>query len=247
MDLAELFEQGGALMWAILVASIVGMGVFLERLWSLQRGKVLPRAFVDRIRALVGKRKTSEALLLCEENGSSIAMLMAAALRAHEQGKDRASIKEAVEEVGNREVAHMDRNVEIVGTVASVAPLMGLLGTVIGMIRVFQDFVEAYKVGMVGPDSFAQGIWQALITTAFGLTVAIPMLLAYKFLQGRNDRLVVEMEEDAMGIVDLLEDAQRSASLAAAATNPGRSASAASSPAIRSERDDEPEAEPEKA
>ncbi len=196
-------------MWAILAASVVGVAVFMERLWSLQRSKVLPRAFVDRIRALVGKSKTSAALLLCEENKSSIAMLMAAAVRAYEQGKARAEIKEAVEEVGNREVAHMDRNVEIVGTVASTAPLMGLLGTVIGMIFVFQDFVESYKAGIVGPDTFAQGIWQALITTAFGLTVAIPMLVAYKFLQGRNDRLIVEMEEDAMGIVDLLEDEQR--------------------------------------
>lgn len=209
MDLAELFNQGGALMWGILAASVIGVGVFFERLWSLQRTRVLPRAFVDRIRALVAKRQTREALLLCEENGSSIAMLMAAALRAFELEKDRASTKEAVEEVGNREVARMDRNVEIVGTVASVSPLMGLLGTVVGMIQVFKNFVDAYQAGTVGPDSFAQGIWQALITTAFGLTVAIPMLLAYKFLQGRNDRLIVEMEEDAMGVVDLLEENQR--------------------------------------
>jgi len=193
-------------MWAILAASVVGVAVFLERLWSLQRGRILPRAFVDRIRGMVSKGKTSEAQLLCEENGSSIALIMAGALRAFESGKTRAQIKEAVEEVGNREVAQLDRNVEIVGTVASVSPLMGLLGTVIGMIQVFQNFVDAYKSGVVGPDTFAQGIWQALITTAFGLTVAIPMLMAYKFLQGRNDRLVVAMEEDAMGIVDLLED-----------------------------------------
>jgi len=213
MDLQQIFEQGGPLMWAILAASIIGVGVFLERMWSLQRTKVLPRAFVDRIRAKVAKGKTNEALILCEENGSSIAMLMAAALRAHAQGKSRADIKEAVEEVGSREVAGMDRNVEIVGTVASVSPLLGLLGTVVGMITVFQGFVKAYQAGVVGPDSFATGIWQALITTAYGLSVAIPMLLLYKFLQGRNDRLVVEMEEDAMGIVELLEDNKRSATV----------------------------------
>jgi biopolymer transport protein ExbB len=209
MDLAELFEQGGPLMWAILAASILGVAVFLERLWSLQRPRVLPRAFVDRIRAMVSKGKTSEALLLCEENRSSIAMLMAAALRAYGYGKNRAEIKESVEEVGNREVAHFDRNVEIVGTMASASPLLGLLGTVIGMIQVFKEFVEAYPA--VRPDTFAGGIWQALITTAAGLVVAIPMLMAYKFLQGRNDRMIIEMEEDAMGIVDLLEDHQRAA------------------------------------
>ncbi len=205
MDLAELFEQGGPLMWAILAASIVGLSAFLERMWSLQRGRVLPRAFVDRIRALVAKGQNREALLLCEENGSSIARMMAAALRAHLAGKPRPAIKEAVEEVGAREVAHMDRNVEIVGTVATITPLLGLLGTVVGMIKVFRNFVAAAAAQAAGPQTLAEGIWMALVTTAYGLVVAIPMLLLYKFLQGRNDRLIVEMEEDVMGLVDLLE------------------------------------------
>ena len=232
MDLAELFEQGGPLMWAILAASIVGVAVVLERLWSLQRPRVLPRAFVDRIRAMVSKGKTSEALLLCEENRSSIAMLMAAALRAYSHDKNRAEIKEAVEEVGNREVAQFDRNVEVVGTMASASPLLGLLGTVIGMIQVFKAFVDAYP--QVRPDTFANGIWQALITTAAGLVVAIPLLMAYKFLQGRNDRIIIAMEEDAMGIVDLLEDAQRATRNAKVeAARVEAAASAASSKAAR--------------
>ncbi len=205
MDVFDLFLQGGPLMWAILLASVIGVAVFFERLWSLQTSRVLPRAFVDRIRGLVRKKKTSEALLLCEENASSIAIITAAALRAAEAGRAREAVKVAVEEVGTREVSHMNRNVEIVGTIASVSPLLGLLGTVVGMIQVFRDFVSAYQEGTVGPDAFAQGIWQALITTAFGLTVAIPMLVAYKFLQGRNDRLIVAMEEDAMELVDMLD------------------------------------------
>jgi biopolymer transport protein ExbB len=209
MDIRELFEDGGPLMWAILAASVIGVAVFFERLWSLQRAKVLPRAFVDRIRGLVVKRKTSEALLLCEENRSSIALIMAAGLRLAGLGRPREQIKEAVEEVGNREVARMDRNVEIIGTVASVSPLLGLLGTVVGMIQVFKEFVDAYQSGHVGPDAFAEGIWQALITTAYGLFVAIPMLVIYKFLQGRNDRIIIDMEEDALGLVDLLVEGQR--------------------------------------
>jgi len=209
MNLIDLFNQGGPLMWVILAASVVGVFFFFERLYTLQRARILPRAFVDRIRAMVAKGQTSEGLLLCEENGSSIALMMAAALRAYKRNKSRADIKEAVEEVGNREVSHMDKNVEVVGTVASVSPLLGLLGTVVGMIQVFQKFVSAYSSGNATPDVFAQGIWTALITTAFGLMVAIPMLVLYKSLQGRNDRLIVEMEEDAMGLVDLLEEAQR--------------------------------------
>ena len=134
---------------------------------------------------------------------------MAAALRAYEHSTNRSEIKEAVEEVGAREVGHMDRNVEVVGTVATISPLLGLLGTVVGMIQVFREFVEAFASGNVGPDTFAQGIWQALITTAYGLIVAIPTLLLYRFLQGRTGRIVAEMEEDAMGIVNLLEDSRR--------------------------------------
>lgn len=196
-------------MWVILATSLIGVFVFMERLYSLQRTKVLPRAFVDRIRAMVAKGQTKESQLLCEENGSSVALMIAAALRAYQRGKERTHVKEAVEEVGNREAAQLDKNIEILGTVASVAPLLGLLGTVIGMIQVFQRFVTAYEAGAATPNVFAQGIWTALLTTAYGLGVAIPMLILYKWLQARNDRLVVEMEEDAMGIVDLLEDAQR--------------------------------------
>ena len=206
MDLTYFFENGGPLMWAILAAAVVGLFVFFERLYSLQRGRVVPRAFVDRIRAMVAKGQTREAQLLCEENDSSIARMMVASLQAFSDGKNRAEIKEAVEEVGGREVAHLDKNVEIIGTVASVSPLLGLLGTVIGMIQVFQRFVDAYAVGKATPDVFAEGIWTALITTAYGLMVAIPMLVLYKIVQGRNDRLIVEMEEDALGIVGLLDE-----------------------------------------
>ncbi|PRP97478.1 Biopolymer transport protein ExbB [Enhygromyxa salina] len=206
MDLAYFFQKGGPLMWAILAAAVIGLFVFFERLYSLQRSRVVPRAFVDRIRAMVAKGRTSEAQLLCEENDSSIARMMVASLQAFADGKSRAEIKEAVEEVGGREVAHLDKNVEIIGTVASVSPLLGLLGTVVGMIQVFQRFVDAYAQGQATPDVFAEGIWTALITTAYGLMVAIPMLVLYKFLQGRNDRLIVEMEEDALGIVGLLDE-----------------------------------------
>ena len=193
-------------MWVILVAAIIGLFVFFERLYSLQRSRVVPRAFVDRIRAMVAKGHTREAQLLCEENDSSIARMMVASLQAYADGKTRAEIKEAVEEVGGREVAHLDKNVEIIGTVASVSPLLGLLGTVLGMIQVFKRFVSAYDSGGATPNVFAEGIWTALITTAYGLMVAIPMMVLYKFLQGRNDRLVVEMEEDALGIVGLLDE-----------------------------------------
>lgn len=223
MDLAYFFEKGGPLMWAILAAAVVGLFVFLERLYSLQRPRVVPRAFVKQIRALLAEGRTVGALKLCEDNDSSIARMMAACLRTYSDGKPRADVKEAVEEVGGREVAHLDRNVEVIATMASISPLLGLLGTVVGMIQVFQRFVEAYQAGKATPDVFADGIWTALITTAYGLMVAIPLVVLYKIIQGRNDRLVVEMEEEAMGIVDLLED-QRRTDRRAPAAEPGQGA-----------------------
>lgn len=209
-------------MWVILAASVVGLFFFLERMYTLAPHRVLPREFVDRIRGMATRGEIREAQLLCEENGASVALMMAAALRTHGHTRTRAEIKEVVEEVGAREVAHLDRHVEIVGTVASVTPLLGLLGTVWGMIQVFQRFVTAYDSGSATPDVFATGIWTALITTAFGLFVAIPMLVLYKYLQGRNDRLIVAMEEDAMGLVDLLADASREASTDSGSTTTSR-------------------------
>ena len=154
-------------MWVILAASVVGLFFFFERMYTLAPQRVLPRAFVDRIRAMAARGETRGAQLLCEENGASVALMMAAALRTSARGATRAEIKESVEEVGGREVAHLDQHVEIVGTVASITPLLGLLGTVWGMIQVFQRFVDAYADGAATPDVFATGIWTALITTAF--------------------------------------------------------------------------------
>lgn len=202
MDLKELFQQGGPLMWAILIASIVGVGVFLERLWSTQRSKVLPRAFVDRIRALVAKGKTNEALLLCEENASSIALVIAAALRAFEHSTTRGDIKEAVEEVGAREVAHMDRNVEVVGTVATISPLLGLLGTVIGMIRMFLAILNS---GIGDANQMAGGIGEALVCTAAGLCVAIPAYIFHRHLRAKVAGLGIELEKEVVALIDVIE------------------------------------------
>lgn len=189
-------------MWVILAASVVGVGVFFERLWSTQRARILPRSFVDRIRALVAKGKTSEALLLCEENGSSIALIMAAALRAYEHSTNRSEIKEAVEEVGAREVAHLDRNVEIVGTVATISPLLGLLGTVIGMIRMFLAILNS---GIGDANQMAGGIGEALVCTAAGLCVAIPAYIFHRHLRAKVAGLGIELEKEVVALIDVIE------------------------------------------
>jgi len=155
------------------------------------------------VRSLVREGKLSEAEVLCQENASSLANIVGAALK--ESDKSRGEIKEIVNEVGRRGVATLERYVEFLGTIAAVEPLMGLLGTVTGLIRAFQR-VEALadKGGGVNPGALAAGIWEALITTAAGLVVAIPAYLGYRYLQARVTSLVVEMEEDSMELAELI-------------------------------------------
>ena len=128
-----------------------------------------------------------------------MARVMAAALKNAERNRSR--IKESVEEIGKIEGSYLERYVEIVGTVAAITPLLGLLGTVYGMIKVFQR-VEQYGLG--DPAQFASGIWEALITTAVGLSVAIPAFIFYKILLSRVTRLLVEMEDRSLKMIDLV-------------------------------------------
>lgn len=195
----EFLIKGGTIIIPIGICSIVALGVFLERLWSLQRNRIIPDDFVKRIEDLVGESRIPDALLLCQEKKNPMATVMAAALRnaAH----DRQRIKEAVEETGKYEAAMLERYIEVVGTCSAISPLLGLLGTVLGMIEVFKG-VEFGGLG--DPAFFAAGIWKALITTAVGLSVAIPAYIFYKYLLARVDHLIVEMEERSLRMVDLV-------------------------------------------
>ena len=195
----DFLVKGGPVVIPIIACSVVALGVFLERLWALQRGRIIPDAFIRRIEQLISDRRINDALLLCQENQNPMARVMAAALKT--AAKPRSRVKEAVEEVGKYEGAMLERYVEIVGTVAAISPLLGLLGTVLGMIKVFQR-VEEFGLG--DPSVFASGIWEALITTAIGLSVAIPAFIFYKYLLSRVDRLIIEMEDRSLGLIDMV-------------------------------------------
>jgi len=213
-----LFVKGGLVMYPILLGSVLALGVFLERLWSLRRERVIPSSFRARVRALVRAGKLSEAEVLCQENNSSLAAIIDAALK--EAGKPRSEIKEAVTDVGRREVTRLERFVDLLGTIAAVEPLMGLLGTVTGLIRAFQK-VEALK-GAVNPSALAGGIWEALITTAAGLIVAIPAYIGYRYLLSRVSQLVVDMEEDSLDIAKLISGSDGKVKAADAETRSGK-------------------------
>ncbi len=211
-ELFEFLQKGGVLMIPIVAFSVVAMMVFLERAWALRRTRVLPDEFLGLVRKKVTEGRAAEALTLCEGNRSAGSAVVASGLRY--AGRPRTVIKEAFEEVGRLEVTHLMRFVEVLGTIAAVTPLLGLLGTVVGMIDVFRTVVAeaGAQAGPVNPGSLANGIWAALLTTAAGLSAAIPAFLGYKFLLSRVDQLAIEMEEMSLDLLDLLsEEAQATA------------------------------------
>lgn len=211
----EFLAKGGIIMVPILLSSVVALAIFLERLWALRREKIIPETFLQKATKLVYTRQFGEALALCERSEAPIARVLAGGLR--HAGKERAFIKEVMEEVGRREAGALERGVNILATIANLAPLLGLLGTVTGMIQVFQGVVrQAQEVGgQVNVGNLAGGIWEALITTAAGLTVAIPVIVLHRILVGVVDRHLNEMEERSLELADSMT--QEAASKAAVA------------------------------
>ncbi len=195
----DLFLKGGVLVYPIALCSLLVLTIFFERLWSLRREKVLPKEFLRKVETMVTEGRVEDARRLCDESYSPIAKILGAALR--NSHSPRSAVKEAVEEVGKLQAAELERYVEAIGTCAAISPLLGLLGTVFGMMSVFQD-IE--KFGLGNPSTFASGIWQALITTAVGLCVAIPAFIFYKYLLSKVDHLILEMEERSLRVIDLL-------------------------------------------
>lgn len=205
-EIYDFLYKGGILMVPILVGSVLALGFFLERLWSLQRGRVIPEGLVARVKALIRQRELSSARVLCQENASAIAQILDAGLERH--SAPRQVLRETVQEKGRYQAARLERFVEVLGVIAAIEPLLGLLGTVKGMIEVFHNVSRKASDAGVDVGLLATGIWEALITTAFGLAIAIPVFVGYKYLISRTDRLVLEMEERSLEVVELLaEDA----------------------------------------
>lgn len=197
----ELFLKGGPVMYPIALCSIIALGIFLERLWTYWRTRRMVRALVHEVEPLVAKQRLDEATTVCHRSQAPLAAVFLAALRM--AGRPRTEIKAVVEEAGRREVAPLVRFLGLLGTIATISPLLGLLGTVMGMIQAF-NVIATQGVGT--PATLGGGISEALITTAAGLTIAIPVILAHRFLTSRVEQLALEMEEFALRLVDLLGD-----------------------------------------
>lgn len=189
-SLIFMYEKGGWVTIAILICSILSLAIFFERLWSMRQKYVLPEDFFTRLIDLITEGKTDEALAISKENKSSIANIAVAAL-SH---IDSPNLEKYIETQGKNEVAELEKNIPILGLVATISPLLGLLGTVTGMIRMFHQV----SIRGIGDHKFvASGIWEALITTAAGLIVAIPSYVGYRYLLSLADKKALRLEQEA--------------------------------------------------
>ena len=195
----ELVKAGGWLMWPIIACSVIEMAIVVDRLWAYRRRKVLPANLVAQIWQLHQKKQLTPAHIATVRKRSPLGRILAAGLVNRNHPRD--VMKEAIEEEGRQVVHELERYLNTLGTIANISPLLGLLGTVIGMIKVFAAITSA---GVGNPAVLADGISQALITTAAGLSVAIPAVIFHRYLSGRVDRIVVQMEEQALKMVEVM-------------------------------------------
>ena len=199
-NLISTIRQGGVLMIPILICSVVLVVFVMERLMFLRRGRVIPRPFVRGVIEQLEQQQLDreEAIELCEENGSPIAELFIAALK--KWGRPAVEVEQAILDAGERVTSELRKHLRLFNAISNITPLLGLLGTVLGMIDAFNSIAQADAMGR--PELLASGIGSALLTTAAGLSVAIPAYAAYTFFVGRTDRLILEMDALGQNVVE---------------------------------------------
>jgi len=192
------------MMWPIILCSVVAAAIILERLWTLQERRVLPPELTRRVWQLIEGNQITEPMIHALEQNSPLGKLLAVGLL--NRHRPRTMLMERLEDTGRHVVHELERYLNTLGTIAGVSPLLGLLGTVTGIIKAF----NAIQAGGAGdPRALSGGIAEALVATAAGLCVAIPSLFAYRYLRGRVERIVVAMEKDSIRLADAVEAADR--------------------------------------
>ncbi len=201
-SLLQVARDGGPLMVPIALCSFVLLVFVFERAIFLRRGRVIPRPFVKRFLQQMreGRLDRQRALELCEQNRSPVAHVFGAAVR--KWGRPAVEVEQAVIDAGERVTNDLRKYLRVLNGVSTVSPLLGLLGTVVGMIRAFNAIATADAMGR--PELLASGISQALLTTAAGLSVAIPALIAYLYFCGRVDHLIMNLDSLGQKVVDLI-------------------------------------------
>ncbi len=200
----EIVQAGGWAMWPIIGCSVVAVAITLERLWTLQERRVLPASVADHVWELVQQNQLDPNQIQQVHQSSPLGQVLAAGLAYRHASRD--VLKEFVEDTGRHAVHDLERYLSTLGTIAAISPLLGLLGTVFGMIR---SFTAITTEGVANPAVLAGGISEALVATAAGLMVAVPSLIAYRYLRGRVDGLVVKIEKQSIHFIEALLHQQR--------------------------------------
>lgn len=203
MDYSILFT-GGYLMIPILLSSIIAVAIVIERIFVIRKSKLKP-AFMVKIRGMLKRKNIQNAIEYCLEHKTPTSNIIRKGLKKYHFGHER--VREAIESAGGQEVNKLEKGLMVLATIAGVAPLLGFLGTVTGMIQAFMQ-IESLE-GAANPSDLAGGIWEALLTTAFGLAVGIVAYTFYNFLVSKVKKIVLEMEIVSTDVVDTLEEVNR--------------------------------------
>ena len=199
----DLIQKGGPMMYLIILSSILAFGVVIERIYNLNRARIDANKFMDEILSVLKRNKIIEAIEMCNKTPGPIEHIVKAGILKHD--RSRPEIKESVEEAAQLEIPRLEKHIPILATIAHITPLLGLLGTVTGMVKAFQVIQQkAQMMVPVNPGDLAGGIWEALLATLAGLAVAIPTYVAYNYLVSQVDSLVYDMEKSATDLVNLL-------------------------------------------
>jgi biopolymer transport protein ExbB len=202
LSLPELIAHGGLVLWVILIVSAVAVVAFIERFLHYHRAQINSTEFLNGVRIVLKRDNVVEALSICDATPGPVARLVKTAILSRELGRER--VREALEEAGLAEVPRLEEKLNLLATIAQLAPLLGLLGTVLGFI---QTFYKMQSLGLTAQISdLSNGIWTALICAAAGLAVAIPAHAAYNYLVSRVNAIVLDMERAATEIVNIVTE-----------------------------------------
>lgn len=198
--LPRLLEHGGTMMWVLLIVSAVAIVVFIERLLHFHRAQINSAEFINGVKNVLKRDNVVEALSICEATPGPVPRLVKTAILNSDKGRE--GVREALEEAGLLEVPRLEEKLNLLATIAQIAPLLGLMGTVLGFINMFE--VIAVKQLHASMTDLAGGIWKALYCTAFGLGIAIPSYAGYNYLVNRVNSIVLDMEKASTEILNIV-------------------------------------------
>lgn len=205
MQLIEMFLKGGFVMWPILGCSIIALAIAIEKFLVIRKSKINVPAFSIKIRGILKKKDVVGAMGYCMEEKSPISNIIRRGLKKIKFGRRR--VLEAIEVAGKQEISKLEKGLSTLATVAGAAPMLGFLGTVTGMIAAFMKIQELQ--GSASPSDLASGIWEALLTTAFGLFIGIPALALYNYFVSLIKKIVLDMERVATDVLDVLDETEK--------------------------------------